>query len=344
MPDPPSGGVGVVVVNFNTAGSTAVAVGSVLGQPEVLRVLVVDNGSRPDDLAQLRLRLPAQAELLANSCNTGFAAACNQGIARLLENPAIGSILLLNSDAEAASGMVGEMVARLDPHARCDLVAAAVYTADDSRIDSLGIAFYASCIASNRSSERDPLFGPTGGCALYSRRVIEDLISSHGHFFDADYFCYAEDTDVAARALLLGYRPVFAPSAHARHVGQLSSGGTFSSFVLYHGIRNTIWTAVKDVPGRLLLARLPWIVLLHGGIVVRHLRRGEARTLFRLYRDALLGLPRMLARRTRIQRARRIGPREFAAFVSPKFYDRGFVRDAWRQLFRPEAPEARRDR
>lgn len=331
--------IAALIINFNTAELTGRCIASLAGQESLGRILVIDNGSEPDDLARLRATLDQRAELLCSPCNQGFAAGSNQGIAHLLADPTVDAILLLNSDAEAEPGLVSALGGSLDPERRVALVGAPMLCfGDTTRLDSLGIAFYASCLASNRVDARDPLFGPTGGCALYTRSLLQDLIQTHGYCFDPAYFCYAEDTDLAARAILLGYQPALieAPSAH--HHGQASSGGGFSAFVLYHGIRNSIWTLLKCVPTRVLILRLPWILAMHAGILLRHTMRGEWLTLLRLYRDALIRLPTVLRQRRDIQRTRRIEATTFTHFVSTRFYDQGYVRDALRSLFRRPPP------
>jgi GT2 family glycosyltransferase len=89
-------------------------------------------------------------------------------------------------------------------------------------------------------AEDEVLLGPTGGCALLRRRLLEDLRAMHGAWFDEQFFCYAEDTDLVIRARWLGYRAAYAADAIVQHEGSLSSGGPDNDFVLYHGIRNSL--------------------------------------------------------------------------------------------------------
>jgi len=137
------------------------------------------------------------------------------------------------------------------------------------------------------------------------------------------------------RARWLGYRSAYAADAHVDNAGSLSSGGPENDFVLYHGIRNSLWWLVKDAPGGWLLRSSPCFILLHCGIVLRHLRRGRVRVLWRLYRDALKGMPAMLRKRKIIRAARRVAPGEFGRWVEPRFYERDYVRRAWRELWHP---------
>ena len=118
----------------------------------------------------------------------------------------------------------------------------------------------------------------------------------------------------------------------AHHEGQASSGGASTIFVLYHGIRNSVWMLVKCVPAAAGRAP-PAAPAGRAGIVVRHSLRGKAGVVFRLYRDALLGLPRMWRRRRGIQAGRKVPVAAFRARISPRFYDRGYLRNALRELW-----------
>ena len=234
----------------------------------------------------------------------------------------------------------------VDRDTRTDMVAARMLRASDDGIDSLGIALFRSTLASNRKNENEFLLGPSGGCALLTRRLLEDLSSAHGEWFDESFFCYAEDTDLVIRARWLGYRAAYAPDATIRHSGSLSSGGPDNDFVLYHGIRNSLWWLVKDAPTGWLIRSLPWFVALHAAIWVRHLRRGRVRVLWRLYRDAIKGIPAMRRKRAIVRASRRVPASEFAHWVTPKFYEGGYLRRAWSELWtrrRPINPNNRND-
>lgn len=328
--------LGAVVVNYNTAALSERCVESLLAAPLLARIVVLDNASDPDDRAQLMrfcARAGARVSFVASESNLGFAAACNRGIAQLLTEPVIQAVLLANSDAVVEAGAVRLMAQALDSGA--SMVGARVMSDPDrTRVDSLGIAMYSSLLASNRQSLEDPLFGPTGGLALYARKLLEDLLASHDHLFDEQFFCYAEDTDLALRALLLGHRPSYVEAVAAHHRGQASSGGGFNDFVLYHGIRNSIWMLIKGMPASTLLRRLHLVLALHVGIMVRHSLRGKAGVVWRLYRDALRGLPAMWRKRRRIKASRRIAPEALEPYIGRNFYERDYLRRAWRELWR----------
>lgn len=329
----------VLILNHGTAISTLSCLAALLPEAPDARIFVLDNGSPDDDakqLADFASRHPDRIRFSASLKNLGFAGGMNLLIGQALADERVDRILLLNSDTVPQPGFIAAMQARLDPESRTDMVAARLVR-DDGAIDSLGIALYRSTLASNRKREEEILLGPSGGCALLTRRLLEDLHATHDEWFDEDFFCYAEDTDLVLRARWLGYRPAYAADAVVHHAGSLSSGGPENDFVLYHGIRNSLWWLVKDAPAGWLLRSLPWFVALHAGIWLRHLRRGRARVLWRLYRDAIRGIPTMRRKRAIIRKTRHVPATEFATWVEPHFYERGYVRRAWRELWRPKS-------
>lgn len=339
MQTAPKGDLAAAVINFNTAALTRRCTQSLL-DAGIARILVLDNASEPDDYARLRSGHAQDGErvrIVRSEANLGFAAGSNRLIAEALSDPACGRVLLLNSDAVVVPQGLDACLHAMQAGGYDLMGGRMLKPAADGRpaeVDSLGIALYKSLLASNRKSADDAYLGPTGGFAIYSRGFLEDVQRLHGYVFDPTYFCYAEDTDLCVRARLLGYRAGYADDIVAYHEGQASTAGGYSDFILYHGIRNSIWMAAKSLPGPILLRHLPWMILLHGGIVLRHTLQGRWRTVLRLYRDAFAGLPKVLGARRVVQGTRRVTSREFRAFIDPQFYETRFLAGAVRDLYR----------
>lgn len=327
----------VLMLHYGEAAVTAEAVSSVLDDlPYGSRLLLLDNGSgttgsHNDDPFG---GLPPSVVIRRVDTNLGFAAGMNLLIAQALADARVTEVLLLNNDTVVQPGCVERMLSKLAPAARCDMVAARLLVrAGDDAIDSLGIVLYRSGIASNRKREQERLLGPTGGCMLLTRRLLEEMRSVHGMWFDESFFCYAEDTDLVMRARWLGYESAYAPDAVVVHHGSMASGGAGNDFVLYHGIRNSIWALVRNAPATWLLLHAPWIAAAHGAILLRHLRRGRIGIVARLYRDAIRGLPAAWRMRRVIRRHRRVPARAWWGWIEPRFYERNYVRRAVRELF-----------
>lgn len=329
--------IAVAIINYRTHEATRDCLAALLPElPADAVVHLLDNGSGAEELQQLHYDTQAyggRVHLSGSPSNLGFAGGMNQLLAEILARTEVDQVLLLNNDTRVTPGFLGAMQAKLDRLRNVDMVAARLVKPSTDAVDSLGITLYRSTLASNRKRVDEVLLGPTGGCALLSRRLLEDVQLNHGEWFDETFFCYAEDTDLVVRARWLGWQAGYADDARVYHIGSLSSGGAESDFVLYHGIRNSIWWLAKNAPTGWLLRSTPWFIVLHTGICLRHLRRGRGRVLWRLYRDALRGLPVMLRKRRMIRATRREPNVAFAGWVEPRFYERDYLRRAWRELW-----------
>ena len=330
----------VAIINFRTVEATKACISALLtDRSDSTRAYILDNGSQRGEAAGLTAFAEKHGEgkisVLATDENLGFAGGANFLIREILQETSIDAILFLNSDTRPTPGFTAAMRKKLDSANRVDLITAKMLDEKDSSVDSLGITLFRSTLASNRKRDDEILLGPSGGCALLTRRLLEDLQAMHGEWFDETFFCYAEDTDLAVRARWLGYRPAYADDAVVYHARSLSSGGPDNDFVLYHGIRNSIWWLVKNAPLGWFLRSLPWFIALHVAIWLRHLRRGKARVLWRLYCDAIKGIQAMRRKRAVIKKTRRVPASEFVSWVEPHFYQRDYVRRAWTELLKP---------
>ena len=327
------------VINFNTAALTRRCTQSLL-DAGIPRVLVLDNASTAEDYAGLRAAHDAADErvrIVRSEENLGFAEGSNRLIAEALSDPRCDRILLVNSDAVVDARGLAACLAemrRLGSDLMGGRMIKPMAAGSAETVDSLGIALYKSLLASNRMSTADAYLGPTGGFAVYSRRFLEEVKRLHGYVFDPAYFCYAEDTDLCIRARLMGAPVGYTDEVVAYHEGQASNAGQYNDFILYHGIRNSIWMVAKSIPFWVFVAHLPWVVFLHAGIVLRHTRQGRWKTLVRLYRDAIVGLPAALGHRKTVQASRRVTLRDFQACIDRRFYENRFLKGAVRDLFR----------
>jgi GT2 family glycosyltransferase len=154
---------------------------------------------------------------------------------------------------------------------------------------------------------QDPreIFSPCAAAALYRADVLRRVGG-----FDEDFFCYVEDVDLGFRLRLLGHKALLVPAAVVHHVGSATTGGGQSDFALYHGHRNLVWTYVKNMPGLLFWICLPLHLFLNLVTLAIFSWRGKGPTVFRAKRDALRGLPKIWAKRRKIQRERVVSSAE----------------------------------
>ena len=332
----PTSGIGVLVINYNTAPQTLRCLESIK-QSKLLPdwVLVLDNASASDDYQRLlQNALPPQAgslHIYRSETNLGFAQGSNVLIDLLLQNAACQRIMLLNNDAVAHPDMLGSLDEVLEMAGdMAGLAGGRMHRlAAPDEVDTLGIAIYSSLMPADRKTLDDIYVGPTGGCCMLTRQCVERLLALSGYCFDPRYFCYCEDTDLVLRALLLGYQPVYLDKLLAWHEGQASSGGGYNPFIAYHGLRNTLWMHIKLMPARLLWRNFLLLLLAHILMMGRHTMAGRFSLMWRVYRDALRSAPEFLQERKQLAlKLQGCGapPGVLSHRITRRFYRSGYLR------------------
>lgn len=337
--------IAAIVVHHGCAEMTGRCLVSLLeASPPPGRILVMDNGGgKPGDGIQLRTRFGAneRVSFRGDGSNIGFAAACNIGFYELLDDETVEAVLLVNNDCEVNSDFVARMAGGLKPSERVDMVASRMLVMESpDRTDSLGIVLFSCGIAANRKSEQEPLLGPCGGAALYSTRLLRDLRTRTGQCFEPRFFCYAEDTDLAIRARLLGYHPAFVSEAVALHVGGAASGGGNSPFVMYHGLRNSLSTLARCMPITYFLKHGHKLILLQFMLLAKYLRLRRVGLLMRVWIHVLRELPASLRMRKCLRRSRLLRWEALRDVMDRRFYQTDYLREQVRQLLSRQARKA----
>lgn len=326
----------VVLINFNTTEQTVRCLESLSSIPGAGSLWILDNSTLTSEAELLRregAHWSERVRFISSERNLGFAAGSNLLVDSVMRETDSDHVLLLNNDMVASPHSVATLLQAANEDANAGLVGGRVHQLDNPDCpDSLGITLYSCLMASNRKETADPYLGPTGGCMLLSRAFINDVIASTGYLFDPEYFCYCEDTDLVLRARLLGYEPAYVDTLLALHEGQASSGSRFNPFIAYHGLRNAIWTFVKCMPRTVIIRRGPHFLLANLMSIARFMATGQWRLLYRIYRDAILGLPRCWKQRQKIMAAKRISGSQLMKVISGKFYETGYITSAVRRI------------
>jgi GT2 family glycosyltransferase len=276
------------------------------------RTLVVDNASNDGSPDLVREEFP-EVEVLELGRNAGFAGANNAGV-RAAEDCA--AVVLLNPDAFPEPGWVEALDRAFREHPSAGALASRMMRVDDpDEVDGAGDSYHVSGLAWRRfhglplRDVPDALvpgetFSACGGAAAYRR----DLYLEVGAL-DEDFFAYFEDTDLAFRLRLAGHTVRYVPDAVVHHVGSATTG-LESEYTLYHTSRNQVWTFAKNMPAPLAWLYLPQHLFINLLMVVWFAARGGARPMLRGKRDALRGLPGILAKRRALQAGRKVGALE----------------------------------
>jgi len=271
--------VSVTIVTYNSGRYIKRCLESVLAQkgPQV-EIIVVDNNST-DGTRDILERYEDRCHIVCNSGNVGFAAAQNQAIRLSRGN----WILTLNPDVLLMPYFIQALLeaGRLDNRIGtvCGKLLAMSPDFDidaKPRVDSTGIYFTPNLRHLDRGSrqidnghylKREYVFGATAAAALYRRSMIDD-IAIDGEFFDADFFVYREDADVAWRAQLMGWRCLYTPYARGYHVRAVLPGNrrALPREINMHSVKNRFLMRIKNMTGD--LYRRYWLSITARDVVV----------------------------------------------------------------------------
>ncbi len=190
-----------------------------------MELLVVDNASGDGTAEMVRRRHP-EARLIANRRNTGFAAACNQGLrASRGEFPAV-----LNADTVVLDGALTRLWGHARENPGTGIAGPGVLNPDGSpQPTQRRFPNYTNILFSRKSPisryfpdnpwTRRCLEGPRlpdgflhGVCYILNRRMLDGL-----GLFDEGYFMYMEDVDLCYRARSAGWGIELVPEARIVH-------------------------------------------------------------------------------------------------------------------------------
>jgi len=321
--------VTVVIPNWNGKQHLQRCLTAVLSQTySHFEVVVVDNASTDGSVDLVREQF-SQVHLIVNDYNLGFAEANNIAI-RATSAPFVAT---LNNDTQVNTSWLSELVNSMASDFGVGMVASKIlYMQPPHLIDSAGIEVSRAGLAQNRcngmhenSVETEPyeVFGPSAAAALYRRAMLDEI-----GLFDNSYFAYHEDTDLAWRARLMGWRCLYVPAARVYHAHSATSrqGSPFKRYLL---ARNGLWTIVKNYPSPGLWLYLPEIVFYNLLSLVYRVILERSWSPVRGSLAALSQVQNALDQRRLIQNQRRVSSQDIRKLMSPSSQ---LFRITWRRL------------
>lgn len=223
--------ISAIVVNYNAGNLLRGCVDSLLNCPMEIEIIVVDNDSSDGSLEAL-LDFP-QVTVVRNSMNTGFAAACNQGL-RIAKAD---YLLFLNPDCSFVPGTLKQLIQGLQSQVRVGMVGGLLANPDGSEqpggrravptpwrsfVRAFGLSHYANRwprLFYDFHLHKQPLPAQpieveaiSGACMLVKREAMNDV-----GLWDEGYFLHCEDLDWCMRFRQRGWKVMFVPSARMTH-------------------------------------------------------------------------------------------------------------------------------
>lgn len=303
--------VSIIVVNFNGRHHLEQCLPALEQQSRLAdEVIVVDNGSIDGSVDYLKSCHPdvTVVELPENRGFTGGNIAGYQA--------ASGDyIVLLNNDTKPLPDWLQNLSDCAESLPDVGIVASHMTDWDGTYTDTAGDGCSVTGRgyklrqgrATSEGLDAGYVFSACAGAALYKRRMLEDV-----GFFEPCFFMNAEDTDLAFRAQLAGWKAYLCPSAVVRHrVG--ASQRIYSRDHVFYSTRNHVWLFVRCMPFRL-MAKYSVVCLFQGLLYLAfHARQRRLGAYLSGLAAAWSGLPGVLQQRRLIRRRRLASVRELEA-------------------------------
>ena len=309
--------VSIVLVCWNSAATLPRCLDCLTAQTcRDFEVIIIDNGSSDGATQRLEQTYPGlKLQIRRLEANLGFSFANNLG-AGLARGK---WLALLNTDAFAEADWLEQLLQAAESEPAYSFFASRqIQARTPELLDGAGDALHVSGLAWRRYYDypsrqfglvQEEVFSACGAAALYSR---EAFLRAGG--FDVDFFSYHEDVDLSFRLHLLGYRCLYVANAIVNHVGSASTGN-LSDFVLYHGLRNYVWSFFKNMPAGLLWEALPAHLMANLNNLIGFSRRGHGTIVVKAKIDALRGIAPVLQKRREIQRTRTVRDAELSRIM-----------------------------
>lgn len=263
--------IDIVIVNWNSGTQLKECIDSLLthGMKDVLRIIVVDNGSIDGSVDSVEKL--SRVEIIFTGENLGFGAACNIG-AKAGTAP---YILFLNPDTRIESNSLSVPLSFMEKDRNSKVGVCGIQLVDEQGVISRSCAYsptFGRLVSSAIGMDKFPGFKSTGiamstwnhlnsqqvdqviGAFYFIRRDLFEACEG----FDKRFFVYFEEVDIAKRIKALGLTSWYLTDAKAFHAG----GGTSQQVKarrLFYILRSRLLYAFKHFPR--------WQALLLMGVV-----------------------------------------------------------------------------
>ncbi len=243
----------IIIVNWNGGSLLTKCVESIVNSAPKLtyEILIIDNASADDSLAQLRANEPVaamiaggQLRIVNNPENRGFGAANNQAF-ELTESP---FVFLLNLDTEVPPGTIDTLIEKLKTDPKIGACGPRLLNPDGTVQVSVFFnpprvwhTFMSQLwlyhvlprrirgellLGWHWNHDREREVPMLGGAAIMARREMIEQVGG----FDERFHMYGEDNEWCWRIRKADWRLMFVPGANVVHYGAQSSSKRWSHF------------------------------------------------------------------------------------------------------------------
>ena len=220
--------ISIVIITFNSEDFIKPCLDSVFNQDyRDFEVILVDNDSQDNTLSLVKEDYP-QVRLIENNQNLGAAKARNQAI-EVAQGRWILTLdcdIILKKDflnkimrfAEKSEESIGGLQPKILSNDKKTIYSCGIYLSWLRRFYDIGKGKFDD---NGKYNKPHYIFGACSACALYNRKMLEEIKEKTG-YFDERFFFLVEDVDLAWRAQRKGWKAIFCPDAVCYHYGNSS--------------------------------------------------------------------------------------------------------------------------
>ncbi len=294
-------------------------------------VIAVDNHST-DGSPDFVVKNYPQVKIIRNGTNKGFSYAHNQAI-----SASTGKFYLcLNPDVILKEHFLEEILKSIDINTTIGTATGKIYRLDEDFaikpaikiLDSTGIYLTKNMRHFDRGSgeidreqydKKEFIFGATGACCLFRRKMLED-IRINGEFFDNDFFFSREDIDLAWRSQIAGWKTIYTPSAISYHLRTVlpERRSSLPAKINMHSVKNRYLLQIKNHTIKTYLATFPH-AFARECIVIAGVLIKEQYSLKGVF-FVLKNWKRIIAKRKQVMRKRKVSNIYLANWFREKVY------------------------
>ena len=310
----------VVLVHWNQVQACIETIDRFLNREVPVRITVVDNGSRPEALEDLRRAVQdrqSQVGLIEVGANAGFGPGANVGLREFLADPEDGEwVVLAPHDVDPFPGCLAAMLVEAQAQPMAGLMCADVGDGMIPVIDPYfgGMVVPATHVLSSAAHGGAAHGGDAHGGAAH----WEDAAFPHGTLmmlrrdclaeiglFDERFFSYCEEADLALRARAAGWSIGLIRGARVQNI-HIGSG---LAVVDYLQTRNTL-LLVQEMSGNYHAFIRAWFTIVQ---TLRGIQKPSTRPIIFDARARVMGLRDFVLRR--------FGPPPSSIAVAPSQFD-----------------------
>lgn len=219
--------VGVVVAHRNQGKRCVATLRRFLEQELPVRLIVVDNGSRPNELELVRSS-GLDVEIIETGANTGFGPSLNVGLRRWLRRGTGDWVVAAPHDALLQPGGIAALLELAADRPRAGVLCADVGDQATPTVDPVLGAIPGRALV--REGWEDAHY-PHGTLMLFRRQCLDDI-----GLFDERYFAYNDEADIGIRARAAGWDVGLARGVMVEN----PSTSTGPAVIDYLRLRNTL--------------------------------------------------------------------------------------------------------